>query len=250
MPEIGSIPTLVRLGVYAERGTPNRAGELFYATDTQLLYQANGDSSTNDWVAVGAGGGLPSGTARGQLLATDADASFGIFASGTNGQYLRVNTSAVRGLEWGSPGNKAGAKVAGQNGVWNATSTGQNVFWDNETYDDSAFWSNANRDRFYMPATNRYRLTANVRLAFSSVSITSYVELRFWIYDGINLVTRHTLDLQPLVSTTSFLNLKGTWEGSIPSGYNVFFSVFRSSGNGSATVDRSADDWWAIISEV
>jgi hypothetical protein len=59
--------------------------------------------------------------AKGDLIAGTASDTAGILSTGTNGQYLKVNTGTATGLEWGDPGDltavSAGTGITVTNGT-------------------------------------------------------------------------------------------------------------------------------------
>lgn len=169
-------------GLDADKGTPEIPGQLYYATDTKILYVADGIASSADWLPL-----LVRPTAKGQILAALAANSMGLIpAPPADGRILVTDSTQPSGWKYESlsaTSSKPTAKVQGFNsgvtkgddGTIGGIGDSGAIRWATEIYDTSNFFDTANRSRLTAPATSRYAITfyaSFVRPASSFLTVT------------------------------------------------------------------------------
>lgn len=150
-------------GLDADKGTPVVLGQLYEATDTEIIYRAVGTASSDDWIPI-----LVIPTEAGQLLSSyefDVDV-FGwmaVPAASANGKYLVSDDTEISGFNYVDPSVVGSKRVAKVKGFFNNATIGGAggngaITWNTEDFDTGGMWVNTDRSRMTAPATGIYQL--------------------------------------------------------------------------------------------
>jgi hypothetical protein len=139
------------------------------------------DSTDNVWYPIGTGthshADIPNTivTAKGDIVTATASATPARIGVGTNGQYLKADSTASTGLSWATLSTTAtfaGCRVSASAGQTLTSGTTTDVTWDTESFDTDAFHSTVtNTQRITIPAGKAGYYRFYSLLSFSTSAI-------------------------------------------------------------------------------
>lgn len=171
MTELTSIYTFEQTGLDADKGTPERIGQTYFATDTSTGYIATGTASSADWKPR-----VKLTSTKGQMLVGTAS-GWELLTVGTDGSILQADSAQSLGVKWTALGTAVGKKMAKMVGYPSSAITApQAINYQTEEIDNDAMIDvGGNPTRITIKTAGVYRITANGKWAITSGGVNWYL---------------------------------------------------------------------------
>lgn len=171
--DVRSIPTWKQAGADASKGTPERVGQTYFATDTNIGYIATGTASASDWHPAFV---LPD--SKGYLMVSNAD-GLALLQAGADSTVLQCDSAEVTGFKFINLGAATGKKRCKMSGfALTGLTANTPVDFNTEVYDNDTMIDLATHNtRITIKTAGVYRLIANGKFQHSAIGGT-YIYFR------------------------------------------------------------------------
>lgn len=177
-------------------------------------------------------------TAKGDLIVGTAVDTAGILNTGTNGQYLKVDTGTATGLAWGDPGDLTAVSAGTGITVTNGTGPVPSVAFDYRA--GSAITLSAQTSNYTLVLTDADQKLVTLSAASTSVvSIPTNASVAFPTGTVVNIISLSTSQVTIQASTTSTTTISST--GATPTA-----PKFRAQFSAASCIKVATDTWYVV----